>query len=155
MSASTPLSTKRARDEITDLYESNKKIKAKSSSSTERARDKVTSLTKKIKTKSPSSISNINGKRDRDETAGLYEFSVARFIIVKCLTRLYYEIVDLRDLEKTMNAFQGRCKGDIKKPVVHLRKYNAHIDWISIVDWSCDGRKIASGECDKTIKTIS
>ncbi|CAH1761751.1 4492_t:CDS:10 [Entrophospora sp. SA101] len=85
---------------------------------------------------------------------------------------------DLRDLERAMNTFQGRCEGvrdvqfnsmnqyefaaafdngtiqkwDIRKPVVHLRKYNAHIGSVLSIDWSFDGRIIASGGRDKIIR---
>ncbi len=43
-------------------------------------------------------------------------------------------------------------KWDIRKPTIHERKFSAHIGSVLAVDWHSDGRTIASGGRDKSIK---
>ncbi|CAI2171753.1 15599_t:CDS:10 [Funneliformis geosporum] len=85
---------------------------------------------------------------------------------------------DLREPEPAKFTFDGKCesvrdvqfnsintndfaaafengtiqKWDIRKPNIHERRLNAHIGSVLAVDWHSDGRTIASGGRDKSIK---
>ncbi|CAG8564079.1 17543_t:CDS:10 [Acaulospora morrowiae] len=43
-------------------------------------------------------------------------------------------------------------KWDIRRPTMYERKFNAHVGSVLAIDWNSDGRTLASGGRDKTIK---